>query len=118
MEEDFRLDKVERDSRYQEDRLDKAHRENRYEVRLQRANDLLKGRIANFPDSVQQITIFFSALDYLFTSFNVDNDLRNPIAVPFLTPRVKRVAMSLDIRASYEDLKKAIFLVFNYTPRL
>src|SRR2546425_4171123 len=118
MEEDARLDKIERDSRYQEDKLDKARRENLYETRLQRANDLLKGRIANFPDSVQQITIFFRALDYLFTSFNIDNDLRNPIVVPFLTPRAKRVAMSLDIRASYEDLKKAIFLEYNYTPKL
>src|SRR2546425_10085165 len=118
MEEDAHLDKIERDSRYQEDKLEKARRENRYETRLQRANDLLKGRIANFPDSVQQITIFFRALDYLFTSFNVDNDLRNPIVVPFLTPRAKRVAMSLDIRASYEDLKKAIFSDFNHTPKL
>src|SRR3989442_15071548 len=109
MEEDFRLDKVERDSRYQEDRLDKAHRENRYEVRLQRANDLLKGRIANFPDSVQQITIFFRSLDYLYASFNIDPDLRNPIVVPFLTPRAKRVAMGLEVKATYEQLKEAIF---------
>src|SRR2546425_973110 len=118
MEEDAHLDKIERDSRYQEDKLEKARRENRYETRLQRANDLLKGRIANLPDAVQQITIYFRALDYLFTSFNIDNDLKNPIVVSFLTPRAKRVAMSLDIRSSYEDLKKAIFLEFNYTPRL
>src|SRR3989441_586539 len=118
MEEDARLDKLERDSRYQEDKLEKARRENRYETRLQRANDLLKGRIANFPESVQQMTTFFKALDYLFASFNIENDLKNPILVPFLTPRAKRVAMSLDIRASYEDLKKAIFSDFNHTPKL
>src|SRR2546425_345809 len=118
MEEDARLDKIERDSRYQEDKLEKARRENRYETRLQRANDLLKGRIANFPESVQQMNTFFKALDYLFASFNIENDLKNPILVPFLTPRAKRVAMSLDIRASYEDLKKAIFSDFNHTPKL
>src|SRR3989441_316537 len=83
LEEDARLDKIERDRRYEQDKLDKQCKELRYESRLQRANDLLKGRIAKFPESAQQITIFFRALDYLYTSFNVDADLRNPILVPF-----------------------------------
>src|SRR3989442_1341500 len=59
LEEDARLDRIERDRRYEQDKLDKQRKECRYESRLQRANDLLKGRIANFPESAQQITIFF-----------------------------------------------------------
>ena len=65
MEEGARLDRQERNTRYQEDKLEKARKENRDEARLQRANDLLKGRIAEFPVAIQQIVIFFRALDYL-----------------------------------------------------
>src|SRR2546425_11607809 len=101
MEEGARLDRQERNTRYQEDKLEKARKENRDEARLQRANDLLKGRIAEFPEAIQQIVIFFRALDYLYTSFNIDHDLRNPIVVPYLTARARRVAVSLDIKASY-----------------
>src|SRR3989441_5223583 len=118
VDENARLDREERMQRYQEDKVDKNQKNSRYEVRLQRANDMLKGRIAELPEDIQGITTFFKMAEVLFANFNIPDDLKNPIITPFLGTRGRKVAMSLDIDATYEQLKKAICDEHHLTPRL
>src|SRR3989442_1557003 len=77
VDENARLDREERQKRYQEDKVDKHLKDSRYEVRLQRANDMLKGRIAELPEDIQGIITFFKMAEVLFANFNIPDDLKN-----------------------------------------
>src|SRR6266516_313969 len=87
------------------------------EIRLAQANKTLWGQLYRMPNDILNIILYLNAMDDLFTTSNIDLDLRVTIMSSYLNDKGKRAfaMMSLQEKADYLLFKEALMREFRIT---
>src|SRR3989442_777624 len=116
--EELERDRLTRDRRYQEEKDERLEKESRRDSRLTRATDNLKGRLSNQPDDLKSMINFFKIFESSFIAYNVDEDLKVSILIPYLNNRSKQLVLALETGTTFEQVKVAILAEYNFSPRM
>src|SRR6266516_3907847 len=87
------------------------------EIRLAQANKTLRGQLYRMPTDILNIILYLNAMEDLFTTNNIDPDLRVTIMSSYLNDKGKRAfaMMSLQEKADYTLFKEALMREFRIT---
>src|SRR6267154_2448193 len=110
-----------REEKYQQLKSDKQYqleRDSRFELRLKRASDIAHARLASQPADLQGVLAWFKNVEFIFNSYEINKDLLIAVVTPFLNERCKKLAMTLEKDALFEQLRKLILNEYNFSPKL
>src|SRR6267154_2214950 len=110
-----------REEKYQQLKSDKQYqleRDSRFELRLKRASVIAHARLASQPADLQVVLARFKNVEFIFNSYEINNDLQIVVVTPFLNERCKKLAMTLEKDALFEQLRKLILNEYNFSPKL
>src|SRR6267154_1361645 len=110
-----------REEKYQQRKSDKQYqleRDSRFELRLKRASDIAHARLASQPADLQGVLAWFKNVEFIFNSYEINKDLLIAVVTPFLNERCKKLAMTLEKDALFEQLRKLILNEYNFSPKL
>src|SRR3989442_6324470 len=116
--EELERDRVFRELRYKEERDERLAKDNRKDIRLKRATESMKGRFSEQPTDLKSMITFFKSFESAYFTYAIDEDLKVPIFIPYLNARSKQLVLALVGRTTFEQVKVAILLEFNFTPRM
>src|SRR5437867_1622880 len=116
--EELERDRIAREQRYQEEKDERLERESRRDSRLRRATDNLKGRLSEQPEDLKSMINFFKVFESSFIAYNVDEDLKVSILIPYLNNRSKQLVLALETGMTFEQVKVAILAEYNFSPRM
>src|SRR5437867_2520459 len=116
--EELERDRIAREQRYQEEKDERLERESRRDSRLRRATDNLKGRLSEQPEDLKSMINFFKVFESSFIAYNVDEDLKVSILIPYLNNRSKQLVLALPMGTTFEQVKVAILAEYNFSPRM
>src|SRR3989442_4758990 len=116
--EELERDRIAREQRYQEEKDERLEKESRRDSRLRRATDNLKGRLSEQPEDLKSMINFFKVFESSFIAYNVDEDLKVSILIPYLNNRSKQLVLALPMGTTFEQVKVAILAEYNFSPRM
>src|SRR2546425_592457 len=116
--EEMEKDRLSREQRYQDEKDERMEKESRRDSRLKRATDNLKGRLSEQPEDLKSMINFFKIFESSFIGYNVDEDLKVSILIPYLNNRSKRLVLALETGTTFEQVKVAILAEYNFSPRM
>src|SRR2546425_6245651 len=116
--EELERDRLVREQRYQEEKDERLERESRRDSRLKRATDNLKGRLSEQPEDLKSMINFFKVFESSFIAYNIDEDLKVSILIPYLNNRSKQLVLALETGTTFEQVKVAILAEYNFSPRM
>src|SRR3989442_1372683 len=116
--EELERDRIAREQRYQEEKDERLEKESRRDSRLRRATDNLKGRLSEQPEDLKSMINFFKVFESSFIAYNVDEDLKVSILIPYLNNRSKQLVLALEMGTTFEQVKLAILAEYNFSPRM
>src|SRR3954468_1224099 len=115
---ELEMDRLIREQRYQAEKDERLEKDSRRDSRLKRATDNLKGRLSEQPEDLKTMINFFKAFESSFTAYNIDEDLKVSILIPYLNNRSKQLVLALETGTTFEQVKIAILAEYNFSPRM
>src|SRR5437867_1678746 len=101
-----------------EERDERLAKDNRKDTRLKRATESMKGRFSEQPTVLKSMITFFKSFESAYLTYAIDEDLKEPIWIPYLNTRSKQLVLAIDGGTTFEQVKVAILQEFNFTPRM